>query len=200
VRGEEHGDPRPQVAPVRRGMIARAVWLVAAGTLALVADAVVGDGASWGDVLLGSLGSGFGVAVAVAALAGKTQDRVQAARPVAPDAVRVWPQPRELAVRGMAGVAFLVAVSVALEAWFTDGVPPGVLWIAIGLGSLAEAVSLRRWERDRGGTLAMVRGPRRSWRARLRRPVVRAQHVLLRPRIDVTLDDHDHDHDYDLAR
>ncbi len=174
---------------MRRGMVARAVWLVGAGTLSLVLDAMVGDGSAWSDVLLGGLASGFGVAVAVAALAGGARDRAEAARPVAPEAVRVWPHPRELVLRGVAGIAFLVVVSLALEAWFTDGVPPGVLWIAMGLGAAAEAVSLRRWERDHGGTLAMVRGPRRSWRARLRRPVVRAEHVLLRPRIDVTLDD-----------
>jgi hypothetical protein len=174
-------------------MVARAVWLVGAGTLALLAGRLMGAGASGEDLLLGGLGSGFGVAVAVAVIVGKTLDRADAARPVDPGAVLVWPRPREMALRGAAGVAFLVGVSLALEAWFTDGVPPGVLWIAMGLGAVAEAISLRAWEREHGGTLAMVRGRRRSWRARLRRPFVRPEHVLLRPRIDVTLDEDDYE-------
>lgn len=159
------------------------------GILSLLVGRVTGDGASWDGVLTGALAGGFGVAVGTAATTGRRHGRAEAAKPVAPEAVRTWPGTRALVVRGAAAVTLLVAASVALSAWWDSELPPGILWIVLGLGAAAEAVDLRAWERTRGGTLAAVRDGRGSWWARLRRRARPAEHVLLRPRVDVTIGD-----------
>jgi NTE family protein len=189
VPGAERDDRLPEVVPARRAGAVRAVMLVVAGTLALVVDAVAGGGLSPSGALLGALGGGLGVAFATAATISATRRRADAAMPVAPEAVRVEPLSRTTALRAAAGVALLVAVSVLLNAWWDGELPPGVLWIVMGLGAGAEVVALRAWEREHGGALAAVRGPRRVGRSRLRSSFRSAGHVVLRPRVDVTVGD-----------
>jgi hypothetical protein len=177
------------VVLMRRATLARAGMLGVSGVFALIAGALMADdGVTWGDEGILALGSAVGIALVVAGTTGFVRRRVETARPVAPEAVRLRPPRRLRALRAAAPVAFLVAVAVALSAWNDGGFTAGALWVVWALGTLVEVRTVRAAEREHGGRLAAI-AVRRPWRERLRHPWPRTTFVLLRPRVDVTIAD-----------
>lgn len=168
--------------------------LVVAGVLALLAGALAGAGPTRGDVVASVVGFGAAVAVVAALATSDLRRRLATARIADPAAVRIRQAPRHLLLlRSAAAILFLVGVSLLLAGWFGDGLPVGVLWVAMGVGAGYEARATRGREREHGGTLVAVVTRRRPWSARVRRPFPPVESLLLRRRVDVTLDDHEPD-------